>query len=117
MIFGIEFKREELGSFTKFTAWFKQAIVYTQCLWHGRSGDKKLPILIAPTPDYGNNNYTEVLNRLIGEFGIGDINKVWNSSFKEFTYQIRIKETRIWCNHYGYNQATIKQDFNKYLEL
>lgn len=118
MVFGIEFKRPDLGSFAKFTHWFKQAIIYTQCLWHSRTGEKrKLPILIAPKPEYGQMEHTFVFTRLLGEFGIGDICKEWEDYHKKFRYTIRIKETRIWCNCYGYNEASIKQDFNKYLEL
>lgn len=118
MVFGIEFKREDLGSLNKFTHWFKQAIIYTQCLWKSRSGKEyKMPILIAPTPNYGTKEHTLIFTRLVGEFGIGDIQKEWNDYKKEFTYRIRIKETRIWCNHFGYNLAAIKQNFHKLLEI
>jgi len=118
MIFGIEFKREDLGSFNKFTHWFKQAITYTQCLWYGKNEKKyRLPILIAPTPSYGNIEMTTIFTRLVGEFGVGDINRFWNGHFKKMVYQIRIKEVRIWCNIHGYNKSTINWDFNQLLNL
>lgn len=112
--FGIEFKRLDLGAFNNFTAWFKQALVYTQCEW-GVS-QIKLPILIAPSINY-NKESKFLFSRLIGEFGIGEISKTYYDKYKKDIYKIVHKEVTIWSSHTGFNEIALKQDFNQYLEL
>ena len=111
--FGIEFKRLDLSNFNKFTHWFKQSIIYTQSNWDSYG---KLPILIAPSINYNNESWSDAMKRLIGEFGIGEIEKlIYHNGL--FVYSIRFKETRIWSNAYGFNHNAVKMDFKKYLEL
>lgn len=112
--FGIEFKRVDLGSMTNFTAWIKQAIIYSQCTWNGYG---KLPILIAPSFNYGVESETMLAKRILGEFGIGEIHKYYNAHFKKSIYQINHKTVRLWCTQYGFNKITLKMNFQQYLEL
>jgi hypothetical protein len=112
--FGIEFKRLDLGAFNNFTAWFKQAVVYTQCSWDGFG---KLPVLIAPSINYGSGSESFVLSRLIGEFGIGEITKTYYGVYSKNVYKITHKQVKIWSNHDGFNKIAIKQNFKQYLEL
>jgi hypothetical protein len=113
--FGIEFKRLDLGAFNNFTAWFKQSLVYTQCEW-GNS-KIKLPILIAPSINYGSKENQFLFTRLIGEFGIGEISKTFYKKYNKDIYKIIHKEVTIWSSHTGFNEIALKQDFNQYLEL
>jgi hypothetical protein len=117
MVFGVEFKRLDLGSFGNFVRWFKQALIYTQCEWQGKHTKQKLYILIAPVPNYCGDEYNEALLRIVGEFGIGDISKEYYAFEQKYVYKIRHKETTIWSSINGYNQSTIKTDFSKYLIL
>lgn len=113
--FGIEFKRIDLGSFTNFTAWFKQALVYSQCTW-GTMGS--IPILIAPQINYDKNKEIKfVFSRLLGEFGIGEISKDYYNCYQKNIFKVLLKDTTIWSNNGGFNKVALKQDFTKCLEL
>ncbi len=113
--FGIEFKRLDLGAFNNFTSWFKQALVYTQCVWGNTN--IRLPILIAPAINYVNKESSFVLCRLIGEFGIGEITKTYYGKYKKDVYKIKHKDVKIWSSHDGFNEIAIKQDFIQNLEF
>lgn len=115
--FGIEFKRVDLGSFNNFTAWFKQSLIYTQCEF-GTMG--KIPILIAPAFNYGENKFD--YERFLGEFGIGQIDKFHYKASNEWVYKIQIKGNSIYTSPYNGQPGTFskvysKTDFTSRLEL
>lgn len=117
--FGIEFKRVDLKSYNDFTSWFKQALIYTQCEW-GTVG--KLPIVIAPCMNYQDNKEAKFLfERMLGEFGIGEIDKFYNKNESRWVYNIKISGNRVYSVAAGdagtYNQVYLKTDFTKRLEL
>lgn len=113
MKFGIEFKRVDLGAFNNFTAWFKQTVTYTQCEF-GSMG--KIPILIAPSINYKDSGFE--WRRLLGEFGIGEIEKFYHKSESRWVYKIKHKDTTVWTNNgVGFNPIALKQNFQQYLEF
>lgn len=113
--FGIEFKRLDLGAFNNFTAWFKQVLVYSQCEW-GESG-VRLPILIAPSINYGTKENQFLFTRLLGEFGVGEITKTYYSVYNKNIYKILHKEVKVWSSHDGFNEIAKKQNFIQNLEF
>lgn len=118
--FGIEFKREKVDSFHYFTRWFKQAVIYSQTEWDGFG---KLVILMAPGIQYHSYNKDDqmMLSRIVGEFGIGEFKKEiyndWQGNYKKTVYKLVFKQDRVWCSEYGWNNKSLKQNFNQYLEL
>ncbi len=112
--FGIEFKRLDLGAFNNYTAWLKQSLVYTQCHFNLFG---KLPILMAPSINYGNKENQFFLSRIFGEFGIGEISKEYYKVFDEHVYKIKMKDTVLWSSRSGYNKAYLKSDFTVKLDL
>lgn len=112
--FGIEFKRLDLGAFNNFTSWLKQSIIYSQCEFDVFG---KLPILYAPSINYGNKEQQFMFSRIAGEFGLGEISKEYYKVYNKNIYKIKIKDTVLWSSHSGFNKAYLKTDFKSHLEL
>jgi len=117
--FGIEFKRIDIGAFNNFTAWFRQSLVYTQCNF-GTIG--KIPILIAPSINYEDNLSLKFFcDRIIGEFGIGQIERFYNKEQFCWIYKIKISGNTFYTTKAGetgyFNKSYTKMDFNSRLEL
>ena len=119
LMFGVECKRPTLTSFNDYSRWFKQSVVYTQCLW-GNTGIS-VPILVYPRPEpHGNEDFTYAFERIMGAFGIGVIDCVeYKKDFGQGkkNWQIKMSDTPIWSTFYGFNKAMAKMNFEAAIEL
>ena len=119
MAFGVEFKADQMESMGDYTAWLKQAIGYTQCEWGVHK--QRLPILVAPFIDrsYCDNEgkvQSEILSRLAGQFGIGELGIIkYDRDYGYGLESIKIKMcgSSMWCSISGWNASLVKMDFKK----
>lgn len=119
LMFGVECKKPVLTSFNDYSRWFKQSLVYTQCLW-GNTGIS-VPILVFPKPEpHDNRDFTLAFEHIMGAFGIGVIECVeYKKDYGQgrMNWQIKMSNTPIWSTFYGFNKAMAKMDFQKAIEL
>lgn len=118
-VFGIEFKSpDQLNGNKATTAWLRQAIGYTQCIWGERKA--RLPILVCPMLDDHSVNNGWFYVRMAGQFGIGDIGiNQLRADYGKGTSNmiIRVSGERIWSEHDGWRSGVEKMDLIKRMEL
>lgn len=114
-MFGVEFKSpDQLNGTKKITAWLRQAIGYTQCVWGPNK--HRLPILVAPLLDDRTSCYDWFAIRLAGQFGIGDIGiKHLYADYGKgaSNMMIRVSGERVWSEHDGWRRGVEKMDLTK----
>ena len=118
LMFGVECKRPDLTSFNHYSRWFKQMVVYTQCMW-GNKG-VSIPVLAYPKPEPFGESENQAFDRIMGAFGIGYIECVtyktdYGSGHEN--WRICMSATPIWSTFYGYNNGMVNVDFSKKIEL
>lgn len=120
IMFGVECKKPDLTSLNNYTAWLRQSVGYTQCRW-GRN-KVQLPILVAPSldRDYCGKEgeiQSEVMKRVAGAFGIGEIKITEYKKLGKERVSIEMSGSRVWCSFHGFNKAWSKMDFTKKITL